>query len=440
MKLSASFEKLNTSRVTLYAVCTIILLLMLLCNFRTNLVADDYTYCFSFADSSRIDSVFDIIPSMAAHRLSMNGRIAAHSLVQLFLLLPLPVFKVLNSLMFVALVWLMYRLSRTDGAQNALLLLTLFGGLWVLQSDFGQVFLWLDGAVNYLWCAVLSLLFLMPYVNKFLSGRDLGVLGTVCFTLFSFVVGGYSENSTVAIIFMALLLLMLTLFYKRDRLKLWCLLSLSAAMLGFMLMMLAPAEFQNKSAEFSLQALLWNFQYALTVYWQFWPLLLSFALLYTAAVKTGTEKSHRLLSLVFLGGSLAGHFVLTFASYIAQRSTYISLVLLLIACCILFERLFSGRLKLWLSAMSAVCLAFTLYWGCVGVADINRTYQHLSFNEELLLECAGKGEMDVQLPCYYAETKYSAITGLAYLDTEDTEFWANQYMADYYGVDTIIGY
>ena len=114
--------------------------------------------------------------------------------------------------------------------------------------------------------------------------------------------------------------------------------------------------------------------------------------------------------------------------------------LLLIACGILFAKLFTGRMRPWLSALSAVCLAFTLYWGCVGIADINRSYQHLSYNEELLRECAANGETDVQLPRYYADTKYSALTGLAYLDTEDPEFWTNEYMADYYGVDSIIGY
>lgn len=40
-------KKLNTSRVTVALALIFIFLLMLFCNLRTNLVADDYRYCFS---------------------------------------------------------------------------------------------------------------------------------------------------------------------------------------------------------------------------------------------------------------------------------------------------------------------------------------------------------------------------------------------------------
>ena len=40
----------------------------------------------------------------------------------------------------------------------------------------------------------------------------------------------------------------------------------------------------------------------------------------------------------------------------------------------------------------------------------------------------------------YAKTSWSALEGLAYLNTEDPDDWPNVYMAKFYGVDKVIGY
>lgn len=439
-----SLYKRNGSRLAAAAVCLGIFLLMLFCNFQTNLVADDYRYFFSFSDGSRITRLSDIFPSMAAHRVTMNGRLVPHFLVQLFLLLPLPLFKLLNAAFFTALVWLIHTLACRGRKPRVLLLLSLFGALWVFQPDFGQVFLWLDGSVNYLWCAVLCLLWLLPWCSHFLCGRDIAGRAVPLYCLFSLLLGAYSENSTVALVFMALLFLLLRKVFRREALfsasALWQPLSLAFLLLGFFFLIFTPGELGNKSAGFALSVLFSNFLETARMYFRFWPLLLAFALLYLLACRHGVGKDVRLLSLVFFGGSLAGHFVLTFALYCAGRSTYIALILLLVSCALLFYELFESPCKPLLCALCAVCLGFTLYWGYVGIRDIRQTHADLSFNEQLICEAAANGETAVQLPRFYAATKYSALAGLPYLDTEDVTAWENVAMAKYYGVETVIGY
>ena len=83
-----------------------VFLTMTLLSFLTPMIADDYNYCFSFADGRRISSVGAIIESMIAHRRAVNGRIVAHSLVQLFLMLPKAVFNVANGLAAAVFVFL----------------------------------------------------------------------------------------------------------------------------------------------------------------------------------------------------------------------------------------------------------------------------------------------------------------------------------------------
>ncbi|MCR5576927.1 MAG: DUF6056 family protein [Oscillospiraceae bacterium] len=422
------------------AVLLAIFLLLLYCNLHTALVADDYQYCFSFADGSRITSVGQIPASMAAHRHIMNGRVFPHALVQLFLLLPKGIFNVFNALAFTALVCLLARPCRTGDRRSALLLLAVFGCVWVLQPEFGQVFLWLDGSLNYLWCAVLSLMWLRPWADCFLTGREPGRAGQLAFVLCSFFVGAWSENGSVALVFMALLFLALGFFREKKAPRPWQLASLAVFLAGFLYMMLAPATAANKAAEMKLSVLLGNFAETGLFYLRFWPLLLSFAMFYALALRKSVAEQRRLLALVYLGGSLAGHFVLSFALYCAGRSTCIGLALLIAANALLLGALIEDGWPRLPAALCALCLLFTVYWVAVGVQDILRTDWLLDYNVELIEECLANGERDIQIPRPYARTKYSALEGLGYLSTEDLGEWYNVYMARYYGADSLLGY
>ena len=289
--------RLDRSKAVSAAVLAAIFLLLLYCNLHTALVADDFMYCFSFSDGSRITSVGAILPSMAAHRHTMNGRVFPHALVQLFLMLPKGVFNVCNAGMFTALIRLLAQPCRDCGRRSALLLLAVFGCVWVLQPEFGQVFLWLDGSVNYLWCAVLCLLWLRPWAGFWLDGAEPGKAVRVLYVVFSFVVGAWSENAAVALVFMALLFLALGFFREKLRPRLWQLCALLSFLAGFLFLMLAPATAANKAAEMKFSVLLGNFAETGLYYLRFWPLLLSFALFYVLAVKKRVDLRVRLLSL-----------------------------------------------------------------------------------------------------------------------------------------------
>ena len=433
-------ERFNRSRAAALLVLAGIFLLLLYCTHETDLVADDYRYCFSYADGSRITSVSQILPSMAAHRLSMNGRVVPHFLVQLFLLLPKLVFDVINAALFTALVWLVAYSAGRGARPNALLLLSVFGCLWLLQPDFGQVFLWLTGSVNYLWCGVLCLVWLLPWATAFLTGKSPARGVRIVYVLFSFVVGAYSENGTVAMVAMALAFLLLLWFEGKQTPPRWMLPSLALMLAGFFYMMLAPAESMNKSAEMRLDVLFANFLANAGYFLRFWPVILSFVGFYLLAVKKGVSRALRLLSLVYVFGALAGHFVLTFAMYTAGRSTFIGLVLLLTANALLFVPLWETEHRRTLAILCALCLALSVWKVAVGVRDIRRTHALLQYNEDFIAACAANGERVVEVYRPYAKTSYSALEGLPYLNVDDPGDWPNVHMAKYFGVDGIIGY
>jgi len=432
--------RFSRSRLLLLLFCLGFFAMMLLCNHWTDLIADDYRYCFSYADDTRIESVAQIFPSMSAHRQSMNGRVVPHFLVQLFLLLPKGIFDAVNALFFVLLIWLLHALAVGKGLPNPVLACILFFAFWAFQPDFGQVFLWLTGSVNYLWCGVFSLLWLLPLVKSFRDGAEPGRAVKVLYVLFSFPVGAYSENGTVALVAMWLAFAAVDWFWFKKCPARWKLLALAAMLAGFAYMMSAPAETVNKSAEMTIPVLLGNFVETGRMYLRFWPLLLCFPLFYVLAIYRKVDVKTRLLSLVLLFGSLAGQFVLTFALYCAGRSMHIALVLLLAADAVMLSRLYDlpGR-----NLLIALCCAGVLLMArscSIGLPDIRDTHYLLQYNEDFISDCAARGEREVQLPRPYAKSSWSALEGLAYLNTEDPGDWPNVYMAKYYGVDKVIGY
>ena len=433
-------SRFSRSQLPLLLVCLGFFAMMLLCNHWTHLIADDYRYCFSYADDTRIESVAQIFPSMAAHRQSMNGRVVPHFLVQLFLMLPKGIFDVANALLFVLLIWLLHELAVGTGLPNPVLACVLFFAFWAFQPDFGQVFLWLTGSVNYLWCGVFSLVWLLPMVKSFREDQAPGKVLRVLYVLFSFPVGAYSENGTVALVAMWLAFALADFLWFKKRPALWKLLALASVLAGFLYMMLAPAETVNKSAEMTFSVLLENFVETGRMYLRFWPLLVCFPLFYALAVYRKVELKARLLSLILLFGSLAGQFVLTFAMYCAGRSMHIALVLLLAADAVLLSRLYDlpGR-----NLVIALCCAGGLLMGrgwFIGLPDIRDTHALLQYNEDFITECAARGEKEVELWRPYARTSWSALEGLAYLNADDPDDWPNVYMAKYYGVDRVIGY
>ena len=437
MKKLLAFSR---SRLLLVLFCLGFFALMFLCTHWTDLIADDYRYCFSYADDTRIESVAQIFPSMAAHRQSMNGRVVPHFLVQLFLMLPKGIFDVVNALFCAALIWLLHELAVGKGLPNPVLACALFFALWAFQPDFGQVFLWLTGAVNYLWCGVFSLLWLLPLVKSFRDDWTPGKALTALYVVFSFPVGAYSENGTVALVAMWLAFAAVDWFWFKKRPALWKILALAAMLAGFAYMMSAPAETVNKSAEMTFKVLLANFAETGRMYLRFWPLLVCFPVFYALAVYRKVDLKTRLLSLILLFGSLAGQFVLTFAMYCAGRSMHIALVLLLLSDAVLLARLYDLPGRNVLIALCCVGGLLMVRSFFIGLPDIRDTHALLQYNEDFITECAARGEKEVELWRPYARTSWSALEGLAYLNTEDPGDWPNVYMAKFYGVDKVIGY
>lgn len=411
-----------------------------LCNALTLKVADDFNYCFSWADKSRITGVMDIIPSMAAHANTMNGRLVAHAVAQFFLMLPDWIFDVVNTFIFVIQIPLIVRISNGEGEKNNLLHMAVFCAMWMYELSFGQVNLWLDGACNYLWNVSAGLLFIQPYVTCFMNeGQDRAKMPKVLFLLLAFVAGAWGESGSAAFIFMAAVMIALCRFRQHKKVPPIYLAGLVLAMAGYLTMYMAPAQ-AGKGSALSLLSLCGGLFRCLLRLSDIWILVVAFAVLFFWNLRSGTDRKRLTLAGIFFLGAMCANFILMFAVSYPERVALSTTVLLICADAILVQDLFSrGNYRAVAISLLILLVTTTPVQMLWGTYDIYKTYSQQKTNVEHLLECAETGKMDVVLPVTHADTKYAAVFELRYLSTEDPTTWPNNAMADYYGVDSILG-
>ena len=143
---------------------------------------DDYLYTFIWQghsmftplseDAVRVSSIRDILVSQWSHYFTWSGRAVSHTLIQLFLWAGKPVFNLINPLVSILLIAEIYWCSHKGKVSlnfNAGMLCWIAFALWAFTPGFSGVFLWISGACNYLWTAVILLGFLLPYIKKYYS-------------------------------------------------------------------------------------------------------------------------------------------------------------------------------------------------------------------------------------------------------------------------------
>lgn len=440
-------------------ICFILLavfLVMTVLSFLTPMIADDYSYCFSFADYSRIESVGDIVESMAAHRETINGRIIAHSMVQLFLLLPKAVFNTANGLAAALFVFLISLYSdHGHEKKNAFVLAIAVLALWYFVPQFGEVFLWLDGAFSYGWAMLFSLLFVFPFYREF-CGNGCGkythththtrarVLAEALFVVFGFIAGAYSESISLAMLFIAFCLSAGILVQKR-KVPPFLAAAFAAAVLGYLFLMLSPSELGGRAGEFSLSAIARSFEYAVELTeMHLGKLYCVFMLILAVAIeaeltKPKGERDFRpvvFAVIAFLGG-LVSIAVFAFAKYFPNRAMCASSCWTITAGAVLLAGIFERR-RAFVSGLAGILAALFAFSFVLGVLDVAVVYKKSNERLAQIAEAKANGETSIVLEKFEADTKYSPAYELTDIAEGENE-WPNDAIASYFGFETVSG-
>lgn len=427
----------RTNRLFFALTLVFIFVSVLILNEHTPLMMDDYDYSFSWATGQRLTGVSDILASQAVHYRLWGGRSVVHFFAQLFLYLGKPAFNIANALMYVALLLeVLYLAGRRRQACNACMLFVAHTVLMLTVPFFGTVFLWLDGACNYLWGTVLAILPLIILKSEreggfFDAGYSRGILALpVC------VVAGWTNENAACGVLAAVLLMMLWDWRSGRTVRPWRVAAWAAQALGAALMLLAPGNFARAAGGASrgvIAELLYRFavtSYCLLRYAGVHAVLLGVLLLLVRRRKASVCMERMLIP---LGAALLSAYALVGSPQISNRSFTMVLVLMVAAWLSVLDGLTADG-EGWIIPHRfplGCAAAALLVWISFGAwRDVTAHEAAWRMQTKAMESAAAAGESDVTVSSVPGTSRFTMDIPLA----SDPSAWPNSTLGKYYGL------
>ena len=429
-------QKFKSSKWASLCLYASIFVFMLILNVITPIYADDYSYVYHFKTGKVIESIPEIFDSLKYHAQTCNGRLISHFFVHLFMMLPWIVFDVVNSLVFVLFIFLSYKIANVKRERDNFLALLIFLFTVLCHAAFGEEFLWVAGACNYMWAAVAGLLFLIPFHNYLVFDKKVHPALWVVFIPFGFVAGAYLENVSAAVVFTAALYTVVSKLYFKKKLRIEFILAIVASAAGYLFMITRPGTLLNKATSFGIIQMLLIF---LTMLLMLVVLALPIVLyiqLFIKAKREGTEKTIIASSLILMAGAMASNAILIFAAFYPRRCAVGLATLVICAAAMLYNAVGGISFGKHTKKLCATFLAVLVVFFGVGLWDIILTRVQFDENEEIIAEAKAQGIYDVYVNPITPNTKYSGARGMTHLSKNPWD-WPNSVIAKYYGIKYI---
>ena len=436
-------SKLFSWKRTAGAIFILIFLVMLVLNFLTPLVSDDFVFSFRSDGGGRISSLSDIIWGLSEHWVHANGRIIPHFFVYIFLMMPKAIFNVINAGACTLCVWLFYSFYRSkDDLKNLILLICGICMLWCFIPAFGENVLWLTGACNYLWGMVIYLALLRQLYPIF-TGKT-GFLTEyrsytkkAAYIVLAFIAGFYSENGGSSTIFIFVCLFIVGKIFRR-KISVTFYLSFIALCAGFLLVATAPAVKNGRLNGLSFSDIADSVQECILMLKQYASIpLCIYAGVLALSLANHVEWSEILFSLVLVLGGVISVAVFAVALYLPLRSFHIIIVYTSLATLLLFSALWkTGEIRFAsiLTGIMAIVFAFSFV---LGVGDNCALYLQYRARVYTIHEALEYGEDSAWIDPYLSSTSYTAVA-VEQLDSSAGN-WYNDLVAKYYGLNYIWG-
>ena len=225
-----------------YILLGICFLFLLVCNILLPASSDDYGHALKCANGfqSAVESYFH-----------WNGRLGELMLVSFAAAMPPLLFDVVNSLIGAAFLFLLYFLilghfpkGRDDVFYFSLLILCILA-----LTMFGSIFVWISGAVNYLWGFFLIALWWVP-IRLYFADKNLkmSIWQGLLYGIMGIFAGWCSEQVGIMSILVAILLIGYLLI-KDKKVPIWLLIGFVGFCVGFCVLYFCPGA-QNRSNEY----------------------------------------------------------------------------------------------------------------------------------------------------------------------------------------------
>lgn len=133
-----------------------------------------------------------------------SGRITLSILINIFMNLPMQIFKITNSFVFIMIVVTSYKIITIlkddwKSSMKNILLVILFCSIFFISIPvMNSGGLWLAGAMNYLWPFAGMLIAMIPFIKE-LKGKSFSKKNYILFILASFL-GGFAEQTSAILV------------------------------------------------------------------------------------------------------------------------------------------------------------------------------------------------------------------------------------------------
>ncbi|MBQ2634121.1 MAG: hypothetical protein IJF88_06045 [Oscillospiraceae bacterium] len=431
-----------------------------LLNAQTSLMRDDYAYAVNFLTKAPIRSFGDIFESLGIHYQRVNGRLPVHFLAHLFLWLGKEAFHILNPLAFGGLVTLIcYHACGSLRQIRPGLWLSAFGGLWLLTPAFGESFLWLTGAANYLYGVGLILLYLIPF-RRLEEGRALPrhPVPAALAALAGGVLAGWTNENTACALIGLIALLIVRRALTKQPLPLWVWTGLLGCVIGLGLMLLAPGELNRLDSAGGFGGPGGLLRRALGLTWRllraFWPGLLAWLALLLAFLRRPERDLGRLaMPLGWLLAGLAAAYAMAFSPEIPDRVLSGPLVFFLISALSLWRALdwkADARPALWQTldrkpgarpalglALGLLCAGSLLFSLARTLPKLQATAGAFAAREREAAAQLAQGETQLALPAVHGSgSRFDPAEPEGDL-SPDPAHWSNVALARYLGATEV---
>ncbi len=445
MKAEVSSLKLINSKKMYFLVLIFIYCTLVVLNFLTPLIADDFAY---IAKTSGFSS---IIHDEYLQYMQQNGRSVAHIMVRFFLLMPKIIFNFVNPLVFLYVVGIIYKMSNFSNLKFGsyrYLLITI--AIFLFVPKFGETILWETGAINYLWTFGIMISLLYLYHNKVVNNKNVKIPSFIIFII-GILSGWCNENTSAGTLLLILGYMAIEWKINNKKVENWMKLGLLGEILGFVIMMTSPGN-RIRSSWFTRSS--WSlpkrFLYGLndvsnSLSENAVVLIVITLMAIIFCIYLYRNKYNYILGILYFLVGVATCYSLSLSPTGNgwSRSYFGGVMFIIVAFVICFPNLFNlDNFKIVnpiFTTLYVTLLLFTFFNFTSGFLDIinsnNQTKQRYAF----IVSEKNKGNMNPEVADFefYPNTKYPAYSpDLSHIGP-DPEYKYNKFTAEYFGVKTV---
>lgn len=436
--LNYFFDNRKFEKMAFFFVVLLIGVGMYILNHYTTLIVDDYGYSFSRITGHRTSGIIDILQSQYRHYFEWGGRVVVHTIAQFFLMYDKFVFDVANTLAYLAMVLVVYFHAIGKFKFYPLLLLLINLLFFLCMPAFGQVFLWVVGACNYLWGPLLVFLYLIPYRLQYSKSAPVfnNKILALLFGMLGIIAGWTNENLGLTLAFV-IAVFMFLYWHEHKKVYLWCVCGLIGASIGAIALIIAPGNFVRLHVGHMEVNFFKNIIVITKMFLQTKFLLMPACLFLSLLVFCRKNTDYKIVS-VYVLGMLASMYAMAGAPYFADRAKLGTLAFAVIACCNLYTNLdFTlTKIRKFIAVFLILIIGVTYSEYKIARTDIKDYKARNDAKVEHVLKEKSKGNLNVIIERNYPRTRYAAPYGLEDI-SKDVKHWTNTGFARYYGVKTV---